>query len=431
MMGRFQTVIPADETKAKFYNSDVVENQFGSGRAMGLVFDRRTALSGAPGLHVLIIGVSAYPYLPNAGGPATAASYGMKQLASPALAAYRFYEWLTSKDARFPVPLATCRMLLCPSAAETATEPKLAAFAGSWGVNEVAVDATDWRVDANNVPEGSTLFYFAGHGARRTQRDSVLLLPEFAKPNSGGALSRCIDTQTLRDGMAPTATFPNIARTQLYFVDACRIDPQEFRKFEKQATYPVFDTEISDRPDDRQAPVFYAAIPGAPAVGLAGQTTIFNKALLECLKGAAGEAMEEDTAGNVPWRVSVFSLNKNLPKVIADLNEEFGTEQDYEPGIARDITLCNLPAAPKVKVTLELDPAAAAVAGRLDVRDYKGHLTWQLSPPLQQQLLTRILDAGQYAFDVSFDGAGSGFLNFHRLWPVTPPRLKLIAKCGI
>jgi hypothetical protein len=54
-----------------------------------------------------------------------------------------------------------------------------------------------------------------------------MLLPEFAKPNSGGVLSRSIDTAMLRDGMTPTATFPDIARTQFYFVDACRIEPKD------------------------------------------------------------------------------------------------------------------------------------------------------------------------------------------------------------
>src|SRR5258706_503636 len=114
-----------------------------------------------------------------------------------------------------------------------------------------------------------------------------MLLPVYGEGLGGGIAARMI-TRNIAGGKVPTAIFPDIARTQLYFVDACRITPQEFRQFERMPTYGVFDAEVNDV-DDRKAPIFYAAIPGTAAVGRSGKQSLFSDALLQCLEGAAGE----------------------------------------------------------------------------------------------------------------------------------------------
>jgi len=395
---------------------------------MSLVYDRRTNLEGKPCFHALIIGVSAYPYLPKDGDEPTPGSFGMRQVESTALAAFRIYEWLSSPNTALPVPLATCRLLLCPTEAEIQVEPALKDLSLAWGLDEVVAEASAWRADASTSRNHITFFYFAGHGARRSAHDSVMILPEFAKPNSGGVLARCIDTQTIRDGMVPSELTPDIARTQMYFVDACRIEPDQFEKFRKLPTFGVFDAEADNIVDDRQAPVFYAALPGTAAVGLKGKDTLFSRALLSCLRGAAGEAMDEDANGNVRWRVSVNSLNKSLPKVIEDLNIQCGTQQDYEPGACKDVTVCELPSAPPVGFTLELDPPGAAQFATLDVRDYKGDPAFQMAPPIQPHPLPRTLPAGQYSFKVNFDPQTAPFQNFQRIWPVLPPSNRFRAR---
>src|SRR5271166_2447434 len=92
------------------------------------VVDRRASLAGTAAMHAFIVGVSAYPELPPGGQPQTEHSHGLEQLSSTALAAYRVYEWLVDPGTKLPVPLATVRLLLCPSAEEIAAEPKLSAF---------------------------------------------------------------------------------------------------------------------------------------------------------------------------------------------------------------------------------------------------------------------------------------------------------------
>jgi hypothetical protein len=135
------------------------------------------------------------------------------------------------------------------------------------------VDAGAWRDDASANRENVTLFYFAGHGVHRNVGDSVMLLPGFGD-GVGGALTDAIDTANIAADIAPTATRPSIAQTQFYFVDACRLLPEKFTRFERMSTTAVFDVELNAR-DDRRAPIFYAAIPGSLANGLRGEQTLF------------------------------------------------------------------------------------------------------------------------------------------------------------
>ncbi|HET6478699.1 MAG TPA: hypothetical protein VFG35_01480 [Actinoplanes sp.] len=64
--------------------------------------------------HALVIGVSAYDHLPSVG----AGPFGLSQLGSTAIGAYRFAVWLRDHYRNPDAPLATIRLLLSPSAAE-------------------------------------------------------------------------------------------------------------------------------------------------------------------------------------------------------------------------------------------------------------------------------------------------------------------------
>src|SRR4051794_1449431 len=90
---------------------------------MTLLFDQRDQLQGRPGLHALIAGASFYRHLPGGGGAPAEKTYGLKQLSSTALTAYRVYQWILQRKDQLPVPLATVRLLLSPSQAELDAEP--------------------------------------------------------------------------------------------------------------------------------------------------------------------------------------------------------------------------------------------------------------------------------------------------------------------
>src|SRR5438128_1410514 len=79
----------------------------------------------APGTHALIVGVSDYEYLPTPGILGEPRTFGLKKLASPALSAYKIFDWLMKNHADLPKPLASARLLVSPSQAEKDAEPAL------------------------------------------------------------------------------------------------------------------------------------------------------------------------------------------------------------------------------------------------------------------------------------------------------------------
>jgi hypothetical protein len=397
---------------------------------MSLLVDNRTRVRGA-GVHALIIGVSSYPDLPAAPAGLLPRHYGMTQLSSPALAAFRIYQWLADSATRLPVPLVTCRVLLLPSADEIAAEPLLRSFGYSWQTETLLQELADWRNDASVSSGGMTVFYFAGHGVQRSIGDSVMLLPGFGN-GIGGALRNAIDTANICGGMAPTPTRPNIARTQLYFVDACRILPDEFRKFERLQTTPAFDVELNAR-DDRRAPIFYAAIPGTVANGIRGKQSLFSAALLEALRGSGAEAGEEDAHGNVPWRVTVHSLDAALAESMEALNASLGGAQEYTSGGSqRNADICFLSGPPRVEVIMQLEPSPAESFGALEVRDYLNQPVWVTGPPITPHPCTKLLPAGNYTVNVAFRPPQPSYRDYTRLRFIKPlPRRQtLTARCS-
>jgi hypothetical protein len=354
----------------------------------------------------------------------------MTQLSSAALGAFRIYQWLSNPQTKLPVPLLTCRALMMPSPDELASEPLLRSFTYNWQKEHVLRDLNDWRQDASGNTEGMTLFYFAGHGVQRSIGDSVMLLPGFGD-GLGSALTNAIDTGNICAGMAPTLSFPNIARTQLYFVDACRILPEEFRRFERMQTTAAFDVELNSR-DDRRAPIFYAAIPGTVANGLRGKQSLFSAALLEALAGSAGDA-DEDPQGNVRWRVTVHSLDTALSASLQELNASFGASQEYTSGGSqRDADICFLDGPPKVEVIVRLEPSSAESFGCLEIRDYQGQPVWTNGPPITPHPCTTQLPAGNYTVNVAFRPPRADLKDFTRLRFIKPlPRsLRLTARCS-
>src|SRR5205085_5850611 len=157
------------------------------------------------------------------------------QLSSTSLTAYKIYQWLLERQARLPLPLATVRLLLSPSNEEAA---QIGAELNQLGVTactrqNFAAEARQWRTDASSHNENVTFFYFAGHGVQRSKNDGVLLLEDFGDP-AEGTLHNAAEIINIFNGMAPPASVQQkMARTQFYFVDACRVLPSAFKNFER------------------------------------------------------------------------------------------------------------------------------------------------------------------------------------------------------
>lgn len=396
---------------------------------MTLKINKRAQIGTNPGVHVLIAGTSLYRHLPNGGDAPAARNFGMQQLASPALSAYKIYRWLEERQDKLALPLTTCRLLLSPSVGEIAVEPQLAGLAEACTRQNFIREAQSWRTDASTHDENITIFYFAGHGIQRSRNDAVLLFEDFADPNAGGVLTNSADLVNIFNGMAPPpADSPNkIARTQFYFIDACRILPSEIRDFERMSTTDVFDVELSGR-DDRQAPIFFATLPGIKAYGVRNEQSLFNKALLECLNGAAGDVYEKPD-GDIGYCVTVQSLNKALHRFFDELTELPELDQEFSlGGIATgDAVIQRLDSRPMLDLFLEVEPNEALPFTKIEI--VSGDPTVQVAPlpkplspvpfkcqvPLGFYTINAITDAGNSAYQTAA-GAGRMYLPPRAFW---------------
>lgn len=304
-----------------------------------LTYDRRKGRGDTPGLHVLIAGVSSYPH--GKGGQAKPATIdlGIDQLSAAATSAYLMCQWfLTARD-QLGIPLVTMRALLSPVAGEVERRPELAGFGDRCTLQNFLAAAADWRDDAARNPQNVALFYFAGHGAQRTKGDSVLLLEDFGD-RVGGPLRNAVDTENIFFGMAPSRARKQIARMQVYCIDACRVRPAAFKNYQYMHATPVFEIDELER-EDRFAPIYFAATSGSLAYAVPGKQTTFSHILLDYLDRATNSA--DAGAGNGTSIITVHSLDQALQEGIKESNRATGADQDYSlEGIAKDATILSL-----------------------------------------------------------------------------------------
>src|SRR5262245_41988225 len=249
-----------------------------------LVFDGRAALGKAAGFHALIVGVGSYRYLKGGAEP-VADHWDMGQLSSTATSAHKVHQWLTKANAegRLPVPLATCRLLLSPSPGEAA----LAGVGAPATFDNFSPAAHAWRDDCNTHRDSVALFYFAGPALQRSTDDAICCLGQFRKPGFG-VFFHAATLADIWSGMSPAPGFEEIARTQLYFFDACRMRPEKLAEFAEVDTSSVFEDALAGG-DDRCSPIYFGAISNQAAQAVPGDQTLFSRAVLECLQGDAAQ----------------------------------------------------------------------------------------------------------------------------------------------
>ena len=212
------------------------------------------------------MGVSNYLNLPDHDDPPREDKWFLNQLTSPSLSALKIFDFIQQQAPRLPIK--TIRLLLSPSVVELRAEPRLLSVTPTRaGRAAFQQPALGWRDDANTNPDDMTFLYFAGHGMQRGSDDGVLLLEDFLAP--GPPLAKCFEIGDIRDGMAPTNSFPNIAMTQFYFVDACLAREEtlvnsRIRRFrtcsaaelggvDRRATPTMFSTSMAGSPWDETA----------------------------------------------------------------------------------------------------------------------------------------------------------------------------------
>jgi Caspase domain len=340
---------------------------------MTLLYDSGADHQSVPAVHALIIGVSSYPNLE--GGPTPQPeTYGMGQLDSAATSAWRVYEGLRARDqlGQLARPLGTCRVLLSPSAAEAAALPPLTRQAVRATAGDVDAALAAWRETLRHQKDAVAFFYFVGHGIQ-WGNEATMLLEEFNQA-AGKRLRNAVSTANVYEGVSPTQQQnQNIARTQLFFVDACRFDPERFQGLRREEAQVGFSlTQGVAAPDDRNAPLFYATLQGVGAMALADGQSYFSQALLSALDLAVADP-EEVAPDQLRWPVTVATLEVALRYAMEQvLRGNGGSQQVVSDGaMVGDAVIQYLRSPPQIPVTIQVEPSAAA-AGRLQLEDGGG-----------------------------------------------------------
>lgn len=310
-----------------------------------------------PGLHVLLVGVSDYPFL-EGGEEEQASCYGLGQLDSAARTAAEMMRWVLAPAGQLAWPVRSLRLLASPSPVERAASPVLADALPATLPN-LRRAARAWRRDAAADPAGAALFYFAGHGVQRTRGDSLLLLSDFLDPD-GATLAGAIDFNELYDGMAEPA-YPGMAQTQFYFVDSCRADFTGVQRLANATPAVLWDITEGGR-DDRVAPIFFGASIGRPAFGAAvpGGVSAFGGDVITCLAGGAADLVR--TPSGSYWTVTIGAMAQALQQLVTEANRTPGRDLrsfSFDRWTNLDTVLVRLNKAPEVSCRFAVEPAEA------------------------------------------------------------------------
>jgi Caspase domain len=388
---------------------------------MTLIHDRRDELDG-PRLHALVAGVSHYPHLTGGGGSPAPEELEMGQLSSAAISAHKVAQWLIRRQDRLSTPLTSVRFLASPSTAEVAVEPALDQSERCTFEN-FRNSAAEWRADASARPDDTTVLYFAGHGAQRSSDDAVLLCEDYGDA-IGDILERAFATSNLLNGMAPSPPRPQIARRQVYMLDACRIRAEAFGRYQSIATGRLWPGDLAGR-DDRHTPLFFAAAPGTAAYGVPGEQTEFSRVLIWALDGAAADVT--DDAGVERWSVSQYGLARVIADELFESTADEDEPQEFRPErLGREFAVHYLDDVPSVPLELRLEPEEALPYASVEVLDGTGTRPVDIPVPMQPNPYKVMLPAGVYTVSARISPPQPAFVDRPgRPLQLRPPKVLL------
>ncbi|BCT67323.1 caspase family protein [Nitrosospira sp. NRS527] len=354
-----------------------------------------------PALYVLLIGVSNYPYA-SSGKAAVTETYGIGQLSAPVKTVKDIADWLIAHSKNLFLPLKSIHLLASPSSLEVSNDNSLKQLAPAT-LENVQSALINWRDASSFSPGNGTLFYFGGHGIQQSRGDSILLLEDFLRGPSENILEYAVNVSNIYNGMANFESIPNLPKTQIYFIDACRADIQKLREFETQQPSSVFRIEAGGI-DDRTAPIFFASAAGYSTYGIKGQRTLFGKDLLDCLDGAAGDKIAL-LNGKRGWYVTVGTLAEAMSKLVNyhNANSKIGVRSlniDKLNSLSSDQPFCKLTETPSVRCFLNFEPDEAAKFASVRFDSPGVNSSGRMSGPFENPFLCS-KPAGIYAIDAA------------------------------
>jgi Caspase domain len=351
-----------------------------------------------PATHALVIGVSRYQHLPErAGDPSPTDSarttYNLGQLRSPATGALRFGEWLRDVYFMPDAPKKTIRLLLSPSEEEQNEVPNFAMLGAEVipATRENVEGALDdWQRECRSYDDNVGILYAGGHGIQLAKDGGIVLLEDFAE-SIGSPLNQSLDVSRVRTGMSGKPT----AQRQFYFVDACRVKPEELERIDTQGAGIGLQ---SQGPAARCTPIYFGAADAGQAFGKAMHGTVFTQALIECLELLG----VEDHLPNGSWYCSTTRLIRALEKRVRELAALVTQDQEAVPGgLPSEAVVHVLEKPPKLSLRVDVSPTEAGPSCLASLVEVDGRPVWERRPVGQG--LVETVEPGRYHLNIAIE----------------------------
>jgi hypothetical protein len=278
----------------------------------------------------------------------------MGQLKSPPVSARHFARWIIEEYECTDRPLASVRLLLSDKASTkfeyTSKNKTISKDVGKADIASLQQAIRTWHKLGKENPEHLLLFYFCGHGI--SDGASLALLTSDFGSDADAPLNSAFDFRRFHMAMEECA-----ARSQCYFIDACRVGSKLLAENQGFAGQPVLNwTGIEPNPGGRMraGPIFYSTIAGEAAYARPGKPSVFTEALIQSLSGAG--AGDEDG----PWTVKATNLQAALDFLMKEASRELGLPQQQIPTVeSMQQMKMNTISQPKVPVIVRVQPEKA------------------------------------------------------------------------
>ncbi|MEV0566605.1 caspase family protein [Dactylosporangium sp. NPDC050588] len=334
-----------------------------------------------PATHVLVIGVSEYPFRPLS---------DLDDLPSGATSADLFARWMRDRYPGGDRRLGSIRLLLAPTDDERPyvsggdTVPRADGAAVHQALHE-------WARDCRSSPDNVAVLYICGHGVQETDDGAIVMLRDAGA--IGDPFDAAVDVAGVRRGLS----LDGCPTRQWYFVDACRVPAHGLDDYAGPLRGRItLEPRRGTGPAHR--PIFFAAAPGT-AAWQSGVGSVFVRALLECLDLDARTRLDGD---GERWGVTAESLHRHLRRRAHELAAVGAEEQTVMVGgsYLSDVAFleCEVPSVP---VTLFVDPAAAQHAAGCTARIFEGDVQALERRPLP--VVDVPVPAGIWTLAVAFD----------------------------
>ncbi|WP_406177970.1 caspase family protein [Streptomyces canus] len=322
---------------------------------MTIVLDRG---SDGPRVHAFLIGVGRYRHLAGGEDPVRHGLGNLRQLTSPPISTVKIVEWLATSLNHPTAQLGTIDVLLSPPQDIDAGDGPIRVEKPD--AQTVRRTFNGWKDRCDRSHENVAVFYFCGHGAQGPTSQH-LFLEDFCA-NLNNKLENTIDFDASWRGMGECK-----AKSQYFFIDACRVANQELRgEFQSGGIILVRRSGYFVKESRVDHGYLMSAKEGAKSFGRENKISYFTEALLEALQGWGARYL------NNRWQVDLSEINRHVTWRVSTPPEDKRDRTRWQESpdlFMNGDPVLHLPDEPILPVTIKCNPAFAASRAHLTVHE--------------------------------------------------------------